>query len=259
VDVRELLKQSETLVGAVRDCRRLVSSLRRVGRSDPVTISRRYFASARVKKLQLGTGPTVMPGWLGSDIAPLSDETMYLDATKPFSFPDATFDYIYSEHMIEHVSWRDGLKMLSECRRVLKPGGVLRVATPDLAVMAGLLTDHREIARRYITWVQEFAFKDTPVRSTAFAINCAFSNWGHKFIYDAETLELTMRLAGFNGTRRCAPGQSGDPHLAGIETHGVNVCAPEMGDFETMVIEATGAEPRSLPAPAYAPSNASVM
>jgi predicted SAM-dependent methyltransferase len=164
---------------------------------------------------------------------------MYLDATKPLPFPDATFDYIYSEHMIEHISWRDGLNMLTECRRALKRGGVLRVATPDLAVMAGLLRDHSQIARRYVEWVQEFAFRDMPIRSTAFAINCAFHNWGHKFLYDAETLERTMRLAGFKLTRRYLPGQSDDPQLAGIETHGVNVCAPEMGDFETMVIEAT--------------------
>jgi predicted SAM-dependent methyltransferase len=258
VDVREFLKQSETVVGAVRDCRRLMASLRRTGRADPAIISRRYLASAPVKKLQIGTGPTVMPGWLGSDLSPLSEQTMYLDATKPFPFADATFDYAYSEHMIEHISWRGGLHMLRECRRVLKPAGVLRVATPDLAIMAGLLTDRREIARRYIEWVQEFAFKDTPVRSTAFAINCAFSNWGHKFLYDAETLELTMRLAGFEATRRCAPGQSADPHLAGIETHGANVSAPEMGDFETMVLEATG-DSRSIVAPAHPVANAAIM
>jgi predicted SAM-dependent methyltransferase len=235
VDAREFLKQSETIVGAVRDCRRLVASFRR---PDPAIISRRYLAGAAVKKLQIGCGPTVMPGWLGSDIAPASAATMYMDATKPFPFADATFDYIYSEHMIEHIPWRDGLNMLGECHRALKPAGVLRVATPDLAVMAGLLKDQSAVARRYIEWVQEFALHDLPIRSTALAINCAFHNWGHKFLYDAETLELTMRLAGFKATRRCAPGQSDDPHLAGIETHGANVCAPEMGDFETMVIEA---------------------
>ena len=244
--VREFLKQSETVVGAVRDCRRLMSSLRAaerraVERSDPASISRRYLANSPVKKLQLGTGDTVvMPGWLGSDISPLFKETMHLDATKPFPFPDATFDYVYSEHMIEHIPWRDGLRMLKECRRVLKPAGVLRIATPDLVVMAGLLTDHREIARRYVEWLQDFALRGSvPIRSTAFAINIAFHSFGHKFLYDAETLELTMRVAGFNATRRYAPGQSDDPHLAGIEAHGVNVGAREMGDFETMVIEAT--------------------
>jgi predicted SAM-dependent methyltransferase len=54
-------------------------------------------------------------------------------------FEDNTFDYIFSEHMIEHVDHDGAVAMLRECYRVLKPGGTICMATPDLAVIVGLL------------------------------------------------------------------------------------------------------------------------
>jgi predicted SAM-dependent methyltransferase len=48
------------------------------------------------------------------------------------------FDYVFSEHMIEHVSYAEGLLMLRECLRVLKPGGRIRIATPSLEVLLDL-------------------------------------------------------------------------------------------------------------------------
>ena len=39
---------------------------------------------------------------------------------------------VYSEHMFEHVLPMDGAAFLKESYRILKPGGVLRVVTPDL-------------------------------------------------------------------------------------------------------------------------------
>src|SRR5512133_1171766 len=133
--IREALKRSAAIVGAVHDARRLVGAVVHndtIGRDG--RIIRRYLRSNTVRKLQIGAGPTQLPGWLCTDIDPRSDEAVYLDATRRFPFEDGTFDYVYSEHMIEHITWLQGLSMLKECRRVMRPGGTLRVATPDLNV-----------------------------------------------------------------------------------------------------------------------------
>jgi predicted SAM-dependent methyltransferase len=238
MDVRRILKRSETMVGAVRDCRKVLASMRAVKRWGSLSISKRYLASAQIKKLQIGAGQNSLKGWLSADISPASQDTMYLDATQRFPFATQTFDYIYSEHMIEHISWKDGIGMLKECHRVLKPGGTLRVATPDLAVMIGLYARQDELAKRYIAWITDNFLPDVQVHNPVFVINNAFHDWGHQFLYDAETMEGTMRLAGFTSVHRCTPGQSDDPHLAGIESHGAAANAREMGDFETMVLEA---------------------
>ena len=90
-----------------------------------------YLNGPGLKKPQLGTSNNVLEGWLNTDIDLYHDPVVYLDATKRFPFDDNTFDYIASEHMIEHVEYEAAQVMLQECFRVLKPGGRVRIATPD--------------------------------------------------------------------------------------------------------------------------------
>ena len=56
------------------------------------------------------------------------------DATTRFPVADASFDYVFAEHFVEHVSRGAGVRFLIEARRVLRrSGGVVRLSTPDLA------------------------------------------------------------------------------------------------------------------------------
>lgn len=59
-----------------------------------------------------------------------------LTRNRPLPYPDDSFDAIYSYHILEHLTPDDGLRMMREWRRVLKPGGICRVSTPDLAFFA---------------------------------------------------------------------------------------------------------------------------
>jgi SAM-dependent methyltransferase len=46
----------------------------------------------------------------------------------------ASVDVVYSSHMIEHLDRWEAERFLAECRRVLKPGGILRIVVPDLRI-----------------------------------------------------------------------------------------------------------------------------
>jgi predicted SAM-dependent methyltransferase len=97
------------------------------------------------------------------DALPLLPDVLYLDATRRFSFKDAAFDYIFSEHMIEHISYQHSLNMLAECRRVLQPSGKIRISTPDLNFLINLYRDDKsELQQRYIKWSTR-AFTNGPV------------------------------------------------------------------------------------------------
>lgn len=72
---------------------------------------------------------------------PTSTETpnalnLRCDVTQGLPFQNNEVDGVYSEHFIEHLSQTDGIGFLRECRRILKPGGTIRIATPDLEVSA---------------------------------------------------------------------------------------------------------------------------
>src|SRR3954451_18626949 len=98
---------------------------KKLGQTDKGIVDR-YLARHKVRKLQIGCGDNLHDGWLNADLFPRSASVIHLDATALFPFGDESFDYVFSEHMIEHVPYEQGLRMLSECHRVLKRGGKIR-------------------------------------------------------------------------------------------------------------------------------------
>jgi len=212
--------------------------------TDPARI-RRYAATHDVPKLQIGAGPNILPGWLNTDLLPdfypeHRRRVVRLDALKPFPFADASFDYVFSEHQIEHVTEPEARRLVAECYRVLRPGGRIRIATPDLAAIVRLY--HGELStseEEYIEWVLERFHPG--VRSgnrTCYVVNQMLNGHGHRFVYDETTLAALLVGAGFGGSRRFAPGESDDPELRGLEAHGRAIGSEAANRVETMVLEA---------------------
>ena len=198
----------------------------------------KYLADNRVRKLQLGSSENILEGWLCTDLYPPDARVVFLDAAKRFPFDDSTFHYVYSEHMIEHLPHEQGLSMLRECNRIIKRGGRIRVATPDLRVVAGLCAKDLDAEqRRYLDWAtKEFLPAGRPDRP-AFVVNNLFRAWGHQFLYDEASLRDSLAAAGFTEIQRCEIQQSDDPILRGIESHGKHI-GEENNRFETFVLEA---------------------
>ena len=71
-------------------------------------------------------------GWINGDHSPSAKDVMKINLLRPFPFPDNTFDVVYHSQFIEHLPHEKALAFMSECHRILKPNGVLRVVTPDL-------------------------------------------------------------------------------------------------------------------------------
>lgn len=89
-----------------------------------------------MKCLNLGCGGRFHPAWTNVDFSPADPSVMAHDLREGVPFPDAEFDVVYHSHVLEHFSRQAARPFLRECLRVLKPGGTLRVAVPDLERMA---------------------------------------------------------------------------------------------------------------------------
>ncbi len=57
------------------------------------------------------------------------DKCSVVDANKPLPYPDNSFDRIWCSEVIEHLI--DPAKTIAEFRRVLKPGGIAAITTPN--------------------------------------------------------------------------------------------------------------------------------
>ena len=191
--------------------------------------------------LHIGAQGIYLKGWFNTDLDPRGDDTYYLDATKPFPFPDQSFDFIFSEHMIEHIPFAAGLDMLRECRRVLKASGVIRTATPNLNNILSLMTNHNPDVQKYLTWaVDTFRLPPEPYPKATMVINNFFKAWGHQFLYDPEALRTMLAQAGFTNIVQQRSGSSEHRDLRELEHHADTV-GDFVNQFETMVFEATAA------------------
>ncbi len=200
---------------------------------------RRYLRSTAEPRLQIGSGPNPLPGWLNTTLTPFQPGTIFLDASRLFPIPDASFALIFGEHIIEHLEFHEAALMLDECFRALQPGGRLRLATPDLAQIIALYTHpEAEPQKAYIRWIMDTFRPQIGEYNPAHAINQSFHGWRHKFIYDAPTLLQALENAGFTDIQRHEPGESGDERLRGIEQHGDLVGNDAAMRYETMVYEA---------------------
>jgi len=201
---------------------------------------RRYLNRCDVPRLQLGAGINVLNGWLNTDMFPHPRyrEVVFLDARRRFPLPDCTFQYVFSEHLIEHMEYQDGVRMLGECFRVLRPGGRIRIATPDLRALLDLYrADKTDLQQRYIAWAVDTYLPEIGIYQDVFVINNFFRNWGHRFIYDEKALTDALLRVGFREVRRCEVGDSPDIHLKGLESHGRFIGA-DFNRLETLVLEA---------------------
>lgn len=88
------------------------------------------------KMLNIGCGGTYHPDWVNLDVAPADPnvQTVNINNGLPFSSESATA--CYSSHVLEHLDKAGARNLIAECSRVLKRGGVIRLAVPDLEAMA---------------------------------------------------------------------------------------------------------------------------
>ena len=197
-----------------------------------------YLSKTAIPKLHIGGGWRRLDGWLNTDLELIPD-VMRMDATQRFPFRDGTFQYVYAEHMIEHVPYQKGVYMLQECHRVMRKGGVIRVITPNLIAILGLYSgDLCADQQKYLLWFcQTFVPQECPPNAAS-AINVMFRLWGHQFIYDIydeETLADTMRAAGFSSVTRWLLGDSDHPDLQNL---GNEQRYPEgLLNFESVTLE----------------------
>jgi predicted SAM-dependent methyltransferase len=206
-------------------------------------IIEQYLAQHDIKKLQLGCGSNILHGWLNSSYLPGVDNVIHndvinLDATGTYPFEDQTFDYIFSEHMIEHVSYAKGQLMLKESFRVLRDGGKIRISTPDLAFLISLYqTEKSDLQKEYLRWCMKELADGAPFCEDTFVINNFVRSWGHTFIYDEKVLRFCLENAGFKEITKCALNKSEDVVLRDLERE--NRMPEGFLQLESLTLEAT--------------------
>lgn len=196
----------------------------------------RYASTHQTRALNIGCSTSVLPGWFNVDYFAVYQNQFFMNATNRFPMADNSLDYIRSEHMIEHVRYLSAMDMLRECRRVLRPGGIIRIATPDLRKLARLYDLPLSPEQKgYIASVLGTWRRDHDSSEVGVVINNIFLFENHYFIFDEGTLGEALTKAGFVDVVVSNPGQSAHDFLSGIDLHATD---EDYITFETMTMEA---------------------
>lgn len=175
-------------------------------------------------RLNLGCGANVVQGWinvdygLGARFAKLPlfaslnrklglfnldwDKRVFIhDLTKQFPWDDDTAEVAYSSHTLEHLTREQGRIFLAECRRVLKPAGIIRIVVPDLAhtvdkyVSGRLRADH---------FVEALGVLSSVSAGSLRKLLSPLVEHPHKCMYDQTTLLEALDETGFEAVPKGA-------------------------------------------------------
>lgn len=199
-------------------------------------------------KLNLGCGHIQPEGWVNVDgsmrawlatrfswfdhtltnlkILPKTEfnsRTHYANLNKRLQWKDGTVDCIFLGEVLEHFTKDDGYRLLRECYRILKPGGIIRLRVPDNVQFWRKYIDEYDLERckprdrwseSHERWIELF-FHDICVSRTLFRSMGHY----HKWMYDEITLLKTIEKAGFTGANRRKQYDSAIPGIHEVETY----------------------------------------
>ncbi|MFJ9518582.1 methyltransferase domain-containing protein [Kitasatospora sp. NPDC101801] len=199
--------------------------------------SHQDFLDLGLTGIEFAAFKTAHPNGLGTDITALTSPeastepgTLYrvdgercftqLDISRPLPFADASVDWVYAEHLIEHVPLPVALGWLRECHRVLRPEGVLRITTPDLRRYLTSYVNGDGFLGKHRRRLSMLGFGPPMPERKAFLINQIFQYYGHQWIYDQEELEYVLGEAGFapEEVQLCAYREGLHTEIADLDT-----------------------------------------
>jgi SAM-dependent methyltransferase len=102
-------------------------------------------SSVTPRRINVGCGPVTPDGWIHVDRFAGDGVHVVADLRDGLPIADRSLDVVVAMHVLQDLAYPDIVPALSELRRILRPGGVLRAGVPDLerAMMAFLHGDRR--------------------------------------------------------------------------------------------------------------------
>ena len=168
-------------------------------------------SAPRPRYLNLGSGERGFsaPNWINVDGYPFPHTHHLMDITRRFPFEDASFEGIFFQHVLEHFPQTLGVEILSECRRILAPGGILRVTVPNAEhVFRTYLLDPADLmAHRH-------AVNGLPMESVNLY---AYQRYEHQCLYDFALISHSLKDAGFSEVAQRQLHVGADALLANVD------------------------------------------
>ena len=157
-----------------------------------------------VRRLHWGCGEWATPGWINSDIKQGDGVDIVADIRDGLPLESDSIDYAVSVHALPEIPFTELVPTLVELRRVLKPGGVLRLSLPDLD--KGIDAYHRKDS-------SYFKVPDEEAKSVGAKFVTQMVWYGYsRSLFTHEFIEEQLEKAGFSRVEHCTFRQTASPY-----------------------------------------------
>lgn len=143
------------------------------------------------------------------------------DITRPLEFPDGSVDAVFTEHVLEHVRFTEGVRFLREAKRILKQGGTLRIVCPVTEKLlgfspgGGLDQEYLKCLERFYPAEKELfgelGFDGLGAFSQVFLLNSVYTGYGHRFIWSAALISRVLSSLGYSDVKVHEIGKGRNP------------------------------------------------
>ena len=166
-------------------------------------------AQAQVKRLNWGCGGHTLPGWINSDQREGRGIDLSCDIRQGLPLDSGSIDYVVSIHALQEVPYDVIVPTLTDLKRVLKPGGVLRLALPDL--LKGIRAYERG-DRDY------FLIPDEDARSLGAKLVLQLLWYGYsRTLFTFDFIRELLEKAGYEQVTECRYRQTNSAHAEIID------------------------------------------
>ncbi|MEI7895990.1 MAG: methyltransferase domain-containing protein [bacterium] len=132
----------------------------------------------------------------------------YGDILKGLPLADSSVEVLYSSHVLEHLDRQEVEAYLREARRILCPGGILRLVVPDLAMIINKYNENHDadafVTEIYLSQLRPRTFTQR-LRATVVGSRI------HQWVYDGASLSAVLMKNGFIDPTVLKPGETTIP------------------------------------------------
>lgn len=164
-------------------------------------------------RINLGSGHWKLDGWINVDIDAGSLPDVLADLSAGLPFRDGSVDLMHTEDFIDQLELEGAEAFLRECHRILKPGGVIRILTPDVEKLCRMYVNEPEALK---TLWHDHVGVPLKFGTAAEIVNVGMRFAGHTFLYDEETFNALANACGFEA-RRVGYRESEHAELRGLD------------------------------------------
>jgi predicted SAM-dependent methyltransferase len=130
----------------------------------------------------------------------------YGDASRGLPVAEGSVDILYTSHMLEHLDKVEADHFLTKALHILRPGGTLRIAVPDLAKHIAFYMESGD-GNGFLD--RMFVCMPRPRSLSARLAMALFGTRHHQWMYDGESLTRLLNKHGFVDIRVLESGQTG--------------------------------------------------